>query len=71
MSTNRMWRIEGILTTRTLLHIGDGFTTHHCKIKEGDKPEDKCVDITSVVTDVNGKAYIPGTSIKGDIRAWI
>jgi len=71
MSFSRMWRIEGILTTKTPLHIGDGFTTHHCKIKEGDKPEDKCVDITSVVKDVNGRAYLPGTSIKGDIRAWI
>jgi len=71
MSIDRMWKIEGILTTETPLHIGDGFTTQHGKIKEGDRPEDKCVDITSVVTDCNGMAYIPATSIKGNIRSWI
>lgn len=67
MSDNRIWRIDGILTTVTPLHIGDGATTTHEKLK--DKDED--IEITSVVKDINGRAYIPATSIKGNVRAWL
>lgn len=70
MSFGKQWRIDGLLTTKTSCHIGDGGTTCHPALKDGDGPEDK-IDITAVVRDSNGRAYIPGTSIKGNIRSWL
>jgi len=63
MRNSRIWRIEGILTTVTPLHIGDGDITKHDKLKD--------IEITSVVKDIDDRAYIPGTSLKGNIRSWL
>ena len=67
MRNSRIWRIGGILTTVTSLHIGDGDITKHCKLKDGEK----YIEITSVVKDIDCRAYIPGTSLKGNIRSWL
>jgi len=60
------WRIDGYLTTKTPLHIGSGSTTTHPDLKDGDT----LIEISAVETDCNGKAYIPGTTIKGNLRSW-
>ena len=70
MRFSNRWRIEGLLITKTPCHIGNGNTTTHDNLlKDKDKPDDK-VDITAVARDVDGLSYIPGTSIKGNIRSW-
>jgi len=47
--------------------VGSGASTTHPKIEDGNK----LIDITEVVRDINDRAYIPGASIKGNIRAWL
>ncbi|MEW6127211.1 MAG: RAMP superfamily CRISPR-associated protein [Acidobacteriota bacterium] len=62
------WIIEGTLTTRTPLHIGNGDpTTRPDLINDKTK---KRVDISSVAVDKNGRAYLPATTIKGNLREW-
>lgn len=67
MSFQNRWRIEANLTAISPLHIGDGGVTHRPVITEGDRQ----VDIASVATDARGFAYIPGSTLKGNIRAWL
>ena len=67
MLSNNRWRIEGYLTTKSPLHVGSGFVTTHPDLGDGND----LIEITAVQTDVNGCAYIPGTSIKGTIRSWL
>ncbi len=67
MPFNNRWRIDGYLTTKTPLHIGNGSTTTHPDLNDGDNP----IEITAVETDSNGRAYIPGTTIKGVLRSWL
>ncbi len=66
MPFNNRWRIDGYLTTKTPLHIGNGFTTTHPDLNDENGP----IEITAVETDSNGRAYIPGTTIKGNLRSW-
>lgn len=66
MPFDNRWRIDGYLTTRTPLHIGSGSAITHADLKAANE----LVDITAVETDSNGRAYIPGTSIKGNLRSW-
>jgi CRISPR/Cas system CSM-associated protein Csm3 (group 7 of RAMP superfamily) len=61
------WRIEGLLTTLTCLHIGSGETTTRSALKDGEQP----VQIETVATDINGRAYIPASTIKGNVRSWL
>ncbi len=72
------WLIQGILTTRTPLRIGDGgiITARergNCeylvKRKRGLKV-DEPVEISTVAVDAAGRAYIPGTTLKGNLLAW-
>lgn len=65
----RRWRITGTLTTRSPLHIGDGGITTRDELKEKDSgPE---IEIGSVATDWQGRAYIPGMTLKGCLRSWV
>lgn len=66
--TNR-YLIEGTLTTTAPLHIGSGeFTTRNGFKNEKDG---NLVEIGAVVIDHEGRSYIPGTTIKGNLRAWL
>jgi CRISPR/Cas system CSM-associated protein Csm3 (group 7 of RAMP superfamily) len=67
------WQIVGTLTTLTPLHIGNGESTQRKTLivesSTGDSKEK--VQIAAVATDGQGQAYIPGTTLKGDLRAWL
>jgi CRISPR/Cas system CSM-associated protein Csm3 (group 7 of RAMP superfamily) len=59
------WRIQGEFTTVSPLHIGNGdVTTRTPEYLQG-------VEISAVLTDHRGCAYIPATSLKGSLRAWL
>jgi CRISPR/Cas system CSM-associated protein Csm3 (group 7 of RAMP superfamily) len=62
------WLIEGVLTTRTTLHIGNGDTTTRAKLTN--TKTGKPVDIASVIVDKDERAYLPATTIKGNLREW-
>ncbi len=57
------WRIEGTLTTNSPLHIGSGSTTTRKEIKNEE------TEIAAVITDCKNKPYLPGTTLKGNLRA--
>ena len=65
------YKLTGILTLKSALHIGDG------DMKKGDgrlpepKPGEDIPKYSSVMTDINGRAFIPGSTIKGNLRAWL
>jgi CRISPR/Cas system CSM-associated protein Csm3 (group 7 of RAMP superfamily) len=62
----KRWVIEGRLTSRTPFRIGDGGT------REGwtNEKTKKSVEISSIATDLNGRAYIPAPTLKGNLRSW-
>ncbi|EDN71413.1 Protein of unknown function DUF324 [Beggiatoa sp. PS] len=64
--TNR-YLITGLLTVDTPLHIGSGDTTAHPELKA----DDKFIDIAAVAKDVRKKPYIPASTFKGNLRAWL
>lgn len=64
------WRIEGTLTTISPLHIGSGDTvTRPGQITDEKKKKD--VEIAGVAKDCNNKPYLPGATIKGNLRAYV
>lgn len=68
MSFQTRWRITGTLTTLTSLHIGSGTSTDvHKKLKV----EDQAVKVTAIALDGQNKPYIPGSTLKGNLRAWL
>lgn len=67
MSFENRWRIAGVLTTTTPLHIGDG-STREDLLNETDKSK---VEIAAVATDRHHRAYLPGKTLKGNLRAWL
>jgi len=68
MSFQTRWCITGTLTTRTPLHIGAGRTTD---VHEKLKVENEAVKVTAVALDGRDKPYIPGSTLKGNLRAWL
>lgn len=77
-TTTGRWLIKGTLTTKTPLHIGNGdtITRHGELVRRKKNPatgkmEDKDIEINAVVTDFEGKAYIPGSTLKGNLRSWL
>jgi CRISPR/Cas system CSM-associated protein Csm3 (group 7 of RAMP superfamily) len=77
------YRIEGTLTTQSPLHIGDGGEDENRgpekkqkgeakKQKDPEKEEQKDpVRTSTVVTDWENKAVIPGSSLKGAMRNYL
>lgn len=63
-------RIDLNLTTISPLHIGSGDTTTRRGLKKSDD-SNELVLIDAVQTDFSGKPYIPGSTIKGNIRNWL
>ncbi len=69
MSFENRWRITGVLTTTTPLHIGDGrITTRDDILNETDNSK---VEIAAAATDCDNRAYLPGKTLKGNLRAWL
>ena len=68
MPFKNRWRIDGLLTTQTALHIGSGeLTQRHAIVDEKQEP----VEISAVAVDHEKRAYIPGKTLKGNLRAWL
>lgn len=61
--------IEGELELVSPLHLGSGESTSRPGL-EVDGPDDTA-EISAVVTDHTGQAYLPGRSLKGALRAWL
>ncbi len=64
---NKRWRIAGTFTTAAPLHVGSGEITGHKALV--DQHGEPC-DVAAVVKDYKGTPCIPGTAIKGVLRAW-
>ena len=68
MTFTPRWRIEGTLTTDSPLRIGSGETMPD-RIKKD--REGREVEVLTCVTDCNDAAYIPGSTLKGNLRSWL
>ena len=68
MPFSNRWLITGRLTTLTPLHIGNGGTVS--RVCLDNKKTNKPIEIGAVAADVDERAYIPGTTLKGNLRAW-
>ncbi|HJW76559.1 MAG TPA: RAMP superfamily CRISPR-associated protein, partial [Thermoleophilia bacterium] len=66
------WLIEGRLTTRAPLHIGSGEAVTRPNLTR-DRPGGgkELVEVAAVLTDHEGRAHIPGSTLKGVLRAWL
>lgn len=66
------WRIQGKLKTQSPLHLGDGgsVTVPGVVAKTNDGTV-KDVLVNSVAKDAQGRAYIPGSSLKGALRSYL
>jgi CRISPR/Cas system CSM-associated protein Csm3 (group 7 of RAMP superfamily) len=70
MAFRNRWRISGTLSTTTPLHVGSGETIMRDALVD-DSNAPVPVDIAAVATDHRQRAYIPGTTLKGNLRAWL
>lgn len=77
MSAEKVWKfenrwvIEGTLTTSAPLHIGNGETIER-PLKEDKKAGKKePVKVNAVIIDNDGKPFIPGSTLKGNLRSWM
>ena len=61
------YRIEGTLTTQSPLHIGDG---NREKKPARFSDTEETPEYSTVIKDIRGRAYIPGSSLKGTMRSW-
>ncbi len=59
--------ITGRFTTTAPLHVGCGLPTTHPLIKDDEGAE---ADVQAVVMDYRTRPCIPGTAVKGVLRAW-
>ena len=71
--TNR-WKIKGILTLESSLHIGDGtsLSNREALLHPKDVNDNtNNIEVKSVTTDYKNKPYIPSTVLKGNLRSWM
>jgi len=68
MFKNR-WLIKGTLTTRSPLHIGTGEPLAN-RIP-ADKGQDSPSLVSAVAVDHGDKPYIPGRTLKNNLRSWL
>ncbi len=63
---NERWLMEAVLTTCSPLHVGSG--ERRRVAPQESSPTDEGGEVALVVTDVAGRACIPGSTIKGAVR---
>jgi CRISPR/Cas system CSM-associated protein Csm3 (group 7 of RAMP superfamily) len=68
--TNR-WLFLGTLTTRSPLHVGDGESALLHQRATGTPVPERPIRYSTICRDHEDKAYIPGSSIKGSLRALV
>lgn len=77
MPFRERWRVEGTLTTASPLHVGDGETIirepreQYANLWRKVDRVWKATEIGSVYTDCRTGACIPGSTLKGNLRAWL
>jgi CRISPR/Cas system CSM-associated protein Csm3 (group 7 of RAMP superfamily) len=59
------YRISGTLTTVSPLHIGTG------ESRSLPRAEGETVEVSTIITDHNGKPLIPGSTLRGVLRNWL
>src|SRR5207253_3238615 len=52
-------------------HLGSGEIVHHPDLTREEASQHVPVDISAVAIDARGRAYIPGSSLKGALRSWL
>ncbi|MBK6744817.1 MAG: hypothetical protein IPG66_18430 [Hydrogenophilales bacterium] len=73
MTTPNRWWITGTLTTRANFHIGNGEIVPNdprVSLDKDENGEEQYADVAAIVTDCNGKPWLPGSSLRGVLRAW-
>lgn len=65
---NPRWKITAQLRTNSPLHIGNGETTKHSDLKN---EQGKAIEINACIKDARQLPYIPGTTLKGKLLAWL
>lgn len=65
------WLITGRLRLTSELHLGTGERRPDDALRGPRMTEDETPDIALVAGSDTGRPYIPGTSLKGALRAWI
>lgn len=65
------WLITGRLRLTSELHLGTGESRPDDALRGPRMTEDETPDIALVAGSDTGRHYIPGTSLKGALRAWI
>jgi CRISPR/Cas system CSM-associated protein Csm3 (group 7 of RAMP superfamily) len=67
------YKIVGTLSALSSIHIGDGnMDSNPDRLPPPDDDKsDEVPKYSTVVTDVKGRAYIPGSTIKGRLRSWL
>lgn len=68
MSFENRWMIVSKLTTTAPLHVGNGDIVHRSELTNTKTGQP--VDVNAVFTNNDGRAAIPGPTLKGNIRAW-
>jgi CRISPR/Cas system CSM-associated protein Csm3 (group 7 of RAMP superfamily) len=68
MSFENRWMIVGNLTTATPLHIGNGDIAPRKELVNSQTGQP--VDINAICSDKDGRPSIPGSTLKGNLRAW-
>lgn len=67
------YKITATLTAKSPIHVGDGSMVSDparlAPSKEDQK--DESWKFTTVMTDAQGRAYIPGSTLKGNLRSWL
>jgi CRISPR-associated protein (TIGR03986 family) len=64
---HQRWRIQGTFILQAPLHVGSGGITSREAIVD---QNNKSCDVAAVATDHMGKPCLPGTALKGVLRAW-
>jgi CRISPR/Cas system CSM-associated protein Csm3 (group 7 of RAMP superfamily) len=73
MKFQKRWLIEGTLTTRTPLRIGDGGTTKRQRLmnkQTTDGQAGRHVEIASVAVDASRRTHLPASTVKSCVKAW-
>ena len=65
------YKIVGTLITQSSLHIGDGQRKSDQNRVPAPEQNAALPEFDTVATDLNERAYIPGSTLKGNLRAWL
>ncbi|OQX17687.1 MAG: hypothetical protein BWK76_09890 [Desulfobulbaceae bacterium A2] len=64
--SHERWVLEAMLTTYSPLHVGNGESRRVAPPDQSGEAD--CGEVALVVTDADGRSYLPGSTIKGAVR---